>query len=152
MDALFHRKGMMMEWSRSKITRWKSTTGFTITESPDEPTGRGFRLETRNPDDLPVYLPTLDAAKTHAAMLNELQLLREHNEQLRAELDERRQAEHFERTQLEAQLAEMAESARAEGHWSNEEDDGRGIPPIERPEVKEAATKLVQVMAIHQGV
>jgi hypothetical protein len=144
----------MMQWSRSKITRWKSTTGFMIVECPEQPQGRGYRLETRNPDDLPIYLSTLDAAKTHAAMLNELQLLREHNEQLRAELDERRQAEAFERDAI-------AEQARREGHWSDEEDDGRGIPPIERPEVKEAAAKLIEVMAensraerlaIHQGV
>ena len=105
-----------MEWERSTLKRW-TANGYRITEAPDEPPTRGFRLDLPDPDAEPIFFPGPDAAKTHASLLHELELFRADNAQLRAELEALNQAEI-------AELDAEAEEARLNGEWSSEPSTG----------------------------
>ena len=75
-----------MIWKKSKLTRW--TAGdYRITDDPDSSEGN-FRLDS--PRDFPQWFSTLDQARAAAKTLNELFMVREENERLRAELAQAR--------------------------------------------------------------
>lgn len=82
-----------MQWAKSKLTvhRWTSPA-FRITETL-EIDGRPFTLESLNDDEEPpgsgMGFDSLEGAKAHADLLNDLTLERADNKRLRAELDER---------------------------------------------------------------
>ena len=78
---------MGMKWTRTRIvsTRWESC-GLRITENP-EADGGGFVLESMDgPDEAPACFPSLKLAQQAANARNEMRLLREDNNRLRAEL------------------------------------------------------------------
>jgi hypothetical protein len=113
-----------MIWKKTRISTVRHESGdFRITEDV-EIHGTPFRLESFADGADPEYFPSLDAAKRAAATLNELALLKADNERLRAELDERRQADAF------------ASSARRTA--------------VNNPQVTELAAELVEVMQGHQ--
>lgn len=131
-----------MEWKKSKLTRW--TCGdFIITELSHGDDGRPYQLDGPA-DDRTEFFRTLREAQRSAELRNELTLLQADNARLRMELDERRQAEAFERQAAQAsnrghdgfddldqmieerQAAEAAEAALDAEEFP--EDDGRGIP------------------------
>lgn len=160
-----------MEWKRTKLTvnRW-TACGFRITETADID-GRPFTLESIGDDNQePVAFESLDAAKVHAEVLNELAVIREDNARLREQLDLARQGNQFERQAHAANLADEGDSLDYNPHadasklvdadeaaWPDGEDneidpfcgmdlgpDGRGVPKLQ--------SALFVVNAIESGV
>jgi len=96
-----------MQWTKTRISlsRWEAG-GFRITETM-ELTGVPFTLESfHEPDQEPLTFGSLKQAQEHAKLLNNLAMVNEENARLKLELEERRQADHFERSQMEAELRE----------------------------------------------
>lgn len=148
-----------MEWKRSRIVinRWEAH-GFRISETR-ELDGPPFTLEVlHEPDQEPIGFDALDTAKAHADLLNELQLTREDNARLRAELetkngvwpaplvdDDKDAAEAYEALMAdpdEALSDGMLMDAQA-AQQERAEDDF----PIHSPAARAAAAELVQALA-----
>ena len=119
-----------MNWKKTRITLTLWQYGdFKIVENPEEEPSNRFRLDAlAEPDVAPEFFTTLKQAQQTATLRNELALVRADNQRLRRELDERRQADAFERS---------AASSR---------DDGRGIPTA-TPAVAAIAAELNAAMA-----
>jgi hypothetical protein len=95
-----------MTWTKRRITMIQWHAGdFTITETADD-TDRPYRLDSSGASSQ--CFSTLDEAKIVAALQNELALFKADNAQLRADLDERRQADAFERQAAQAATAPAA--------------------------------------------
>ena len=116
-----------MEWKKTRVTVTRHEAhGFRITETLAL-NGNPFTLEScYDPDHEPMTFVTLQAAKEHAELLNELALVNEDNARLRAELADLRDGENFEKQQLQAELTELRERLR--DHQPG--DDGRSIPGV----------------------
>jgi hypothetical protein len=122
-----------MNWKKTRITLnvWQGAD-FKIVENPEEPADSRFRLEALvEPDVGPEFFSSLKQAQNTAALRNELELVRADNQQLRMELDERRQADAFDRIALAQK---------------SPKDDGRGIPTA-HPVVTALAAELNTAMA-----
>jgi hypothetical protein len=125
-----------MDWKKTtiRLNRWEAG-GFRITETM-ELTGAPFTLEsTHDPDQDPATFGNLKQAQQHAVLMNDLALVNEENARLKREIQEQRDAEHFERSQLEAQLQEQAQVERDTDLEHDTPDteidcgeDGRGVP------------------------
>ena len=122
-----------MNWKKTRITLnvWHDGD-FKIVENPEEPADNRFRLDSLGePDVGPEFFGSLKQAQNTAALRNELELVRADNQQLRMELDERRQADAFQRIALAQK---------------SPKDDGRGIPTA-HPVVTALAAELNTAMA-----
>jgi hypothetical protein len=97
-----------MHWKKTRVsvTIWEAH-GYRIVET-QKLSGPPFTLEAPDHGQGPIAFDTLDTAKAHAAILNELALAQEDNARLRAELSQHRGV--------------WPEPARVD------RDDGRGIP------------------------
>lgn len=144
-----------MEWKKRKvvINIWESC-GFKIVEDVDGE-DRPFRLESPFAD--PEWFGNIEMAKSTAKLQNELALVKEANEQLRAELAQARgvwpdlAARYANLTPAEDEAIQHAEAAQAdrdaeasyellqaadaarealEDQDAEEFDDGRGIPSL----------------------
>src|ERR1022692_3574061 len=121
-----------MIWKKTRISTVRHESGnFRITEDV-KIHGTPFRLESfADPGADSEYFPTLDQAKRAAATRAELAASKDEIARLRAELDERRQADAFGRGAAPAQtpaagkiVAELVETMAAHS-------DGRGIPDVD---------------------
>lgn len=80
-----------MQWTRTRIVLnvWSASDDFRIIEDPQESPERRFRLEAFSQDAVdPEFFASLKQAQGAAALRNELELLRQDNLRLRAELDQ----------------------------------------------------------------
>jgi hypothetical protein len=126
-----------MNWKKTRLTLnvWQDAD-FKIVENPEESLERRYRLDVFGQEfpEGPEFFASLDAAKRAAATLHQLALMKAENERLRIELDERRQADAFERHQLEAELHDLNAKRPAPGH----------------PQVTALAAELVEVITQHE--
>jgi hypothetical protein len=124
-----------MQWKKTRIVMNSWQDGdYRILENPEEALETRFRLDSfANPNEDAEFFPTLKAAQHAATLRNELDLLRQDNLRLRAELDQRNGVWPTDES------GDLREPAR-------DYDNGRGIP-THRPAVAEIAAELVTVMA-----
>ena len=127
-----------MIWKKTRISTVRHESGdFRITEDV-EIHGTPFCLESFTDGADPEYFPSLDAAKRAAATRAELAASKDEIARLRAELDERRQADAFGRGAAAAQSPAVAKIAAELGETMAAHDDGRGIPDVDEPARQEA--------------
>ena len=117
-----------MIWKKTRISTVRHESGnFRITEDV-EIHGTPFRLESfADPGADSEYFPTLDQAKRAAATRAELAASKDEIARLRAELDERRQADAFGRGAAPAQTRAGGKIAPELVETMAAHDDGRGI-------------------------
>ena len=132
-----------MQWKKTRlvVNVWQAGM-YRITEDPEESPEQRFRLESYGDSADKELFATLKQAQHAAEVRNELAVVREDNERLRRELDERRQADAFEKSR--------------KGHGNHgtkptiiqeeKDDDGRDIP-TERPLVESLAGALNAAIA-----
>jgi hypothetical protein len=126
-----------MIWKKTRITTNRYESGdYRITEDV-EIHGTPFRLESFADGADPEYFPSLDAAKRAAATRAELAASKDEIARLRAELDERRQADAFGHGAAAAQSPAVAKAAELVETIAAH-DDGRGIPDADEPARQEA--------------
>lgn len=123
-----------MTWTKSRLTIWESA-GFRITE--DAAADRPYRLDS--PGAAPEFFADLEQAKAVAALRNDLELFKLDNERLRAELDERRQGDSFERGAVIA--------GSWPGNGNGHKAPAPSVPAAETAAVAGIARELVSVMA-----
>jgi hypothetical protein len=126
----------IMNWKKSRITMnvWQDAD-FKITENPEANAEERFRLDVFGSGADPEFFSTIDTAKRAATTLNELAVVKADNERLRAELDERRQADAFGRGAAPAQSPAVAKIAAELVETMAAHDDGRGIPDADADEL-----------------
>ena len=126
-----------MNWKKSRIvmTTW-TDVDFRITENPEEAAETRFRLDTfADPDADPEFFGTLKQAQIAAATRAELAASKDEIARLRAELDERRQADAFGRGAAAAQSPAVAKIAAELVETMAAHDDWRGIPDADADEL-----------------